>query len=375
MNTTNTSELDKAFNTIVLDEIKQNIPKKNNYRTFAEIQSTDTKWLWYPYIPQGKIVLLTAPPSSGKTFFSLYLCAALSDGRAFMGEDDTKRRKPETVIYQSAEDGIADTLKRRLEYIKPAPKYENIINIDESETSITLSDIDRIEEVLQDKKPVLIIFDPIQAYLGEKVDMHRANEVRPIMARIGALAERYQCTFLFIMHNSKMQQGNAMYAALGSVDIPAVSRSMLMLGKNPENSDQLILCHTKSSLAIKGNSILYHNDNGNLVFDDYSSLSADDVYNSKSSSQNDKKLDIFTEILNDELESRNGAIPLKAIQGLQKQYDISKTMLYRVKKVLHLKTVQCGFNDKSTYWLFPEIDETAFKASLSKSKENLNPYT
>lgn len=69
------------------------------------------------------------------------------------------------------------------------------------------------------------------------------------------------------MHNSKMQQGNAMYAALGSVDIPAVSRSMLMLGKNPENSDQLILCHTKSSLAIKGNSILYHNDNGNLVFD------------------------------------------------------------------------------------------------------------
>lgn len=108
---------------------------------------------------------------------------------------------------------------------------------------------------------------------------------------------------------------------------------------------------------------------------DYSSLSADDVYNSKSSSQNDKKLDSFTEILNDELVSRNGAIPLKAIQGLQNQYGISKTTLYRAKEVLQLKNVQCGFNNKSTYWLLPDIDETAFKANLSKSKENLNPYT
>lgn len=372
MNTENT--LDSDFYDAVANVLKENAPKKNNYRTFADIQSTDTQWLWYPYIPRGKIVLLTAPPSSGKTFFSLYLCAALSDGRPFMGEDETKRRKPETAIYQTGEDGIADTLKRRLEYIRPAPRYENIINIDESEKSISLSDVDRIEEMLQDLRPALIIFDPIQAYLGEKVDMHRANEVRPIMARIGALAERYQCTFLFIMHNSKMQQGSAMYAALGSVDIPAVSRSMLMLGKNPQNSDQLILCHTKSSLAIKGDSVLYHNDKGNLVFDDYSSLSADDVYNAKSERQNDTKLESFTAMLNDELESRDGAISLKLIQSMQKRYGISNATLYRARDKLCLKTVQCGFNNKSTYWLFPDIDETAFKASLSKPKENLNPY-
>ena len=118
-----------------------------------------------------------------------------------------------------------------------------------------------------------MIFDPLQAYLGADVDMHRANEVRPVLARIGQLAEKYKCAVIFIMHNSKMGQNQALYRALGSIDILAIARSMLIIGKNPDNQKQKVLCHEKSSLASHGRSILFQisPEYGGLVFDGFKS--------------------------------------------------------------------------------------------------------
>lgn len=347
------------------------------YRSFSDIQSTETEWLWYPYIPRGKIVLMTAPPGTGKTFLSLYLCAALSDGRSFMGEDESKVRSPEKSVYQTAEDGIADTLKRRLEMISPQPDYSQIFNINESEKGIVLSDVERIEEALRSIRPALVIFDPLQAYLGSDVDMHRANEVRPVMSRLGTLAEKYNCTFLFIMHNSKMQQGNALYASLGSVDIPAVSRSMLMLDKHPEEEGKLILCHVKSSLASHGKSVVFHIEQGDVVFDGFSHLGAEDVYfaKKKSSGRNSEELERVVEVLNDALDRHRGFIPLAEVKALQEEYHISRPTMYRAKQELELKDITIGYSGKRvSYWIVKEMDKEAFKADRIKRKSHDNPY-
>ncbi|MBR1724157.1 MAG: AAA family ATPase [Ruminococcus sp.] len=193
----------------------------------SEVQATDTQWLWKPYIPRGKITLITADPGVGKTFLALYLTAQVSSGDPFYGEPEDAFRQPDFAVFQSAEDGFADTIKPRLTPM--LPDFSHILNIDETINPLTLLD-ERIGKIMYECQPALMVFDPLQAYLGAEVDMHRANAVRPILAHVSRLAEMYNTAVVFIMHNSKMQGNKALYRALGSIDIAAVARSTSCFG-------------------------------------------------------------------------------------------------------------------------------------------------
>ena len=57
---------------------------------------------------------------------------------------------------------------------------QKIYTIDETDFPLSMLD-HRIGEAIQDTHAQLMILDPMQAYLGEKVDMNRANEVRTVM--------------------------------------------------------------------------------------------------------------------------------------------------------------------------------------------------
>lgn len=323
----------------------------------VEVQKSD--WLWYPYIPLGKITLLSADPGTGKTFLCLYLAAKTSTGGMFFG--DTTERAPANVLYQTAEDGIADTIKPRL--VPMNPDFSRIGLIDEREQGLCLSD-KRIEDTMRDFKPKLMIFDPLQAYLGADVDMHRANEVRPILAQISRLAEEYKCAVILVMHMSKMSQSKALYRGLGSIDIPAVARSMLIIGKNPENHERRILCHEKSSLAMHGESIEFsiNPEHGGVVFHGFSPFSADDILNVKKGERDKPSVTLDEAVLAlGELMGDDQAAKLDDIKELQKKYGFSKGTLYNAKDELGLKSVQMGFCPKTTWWLGPDVDVEQFR--------------
>lgn len=97
-----------------------------------------------------------------------------------MPEEETGAA-PINVIYQTAEDGLADTIKPRL--LSVGADCERVLVIDENEVELTLSD-ERLEQAIKKTDAKVIVLDPIQAYLGGDVDMHRANEIRPIMKRL-----------------------------------------------------------------------------------------------------------------------------------------------------------------------------------------------
>ena len=337
---------------------------KGKYICLSEVTSEKTEWLWYPYIPSGKITLLTADPGTGKTFFSLYLAAQVSTGRAFFGEQ--LYRTPGTVVYQTAEDGISDTIKPRLTPMQP--DFDNIYVFDESKESLTLSD-EKIEKIMQDLHPKLMIFDPLQAYLGAEVDMHRANEVRPVLSRIAQLAEKHKCAVVFIMHNNKGMQNTALYRALGSIDIPAVARSMLMLGKDPDIENGIILCHEKSSLARNGRSIMFEIDpeRHGIVWNGFSELTADDILTvrRRPHTRQSEKKDCVTEHLL-ELFGNDDYIAISKIDELCEYCECSKPTLYKARDELKLKFFSAGYGkDKVTYWLLPETDIQEFKRRLN----------
>ena len=158
------------------------------------------------------------------------------------------------MIYQTAEDGLGDTVKPRL--IEAGADLDRVLVIDDSEVQLTLSD-ERIEKAIVENNARLVIIDPIQAYLGADVDMNRANEVRPIFMRLGQVAQRTGCAILLIGHLNKAAGMQSLQRGLGSIDIAAAVRSVMFIGKLKHDPTMRILTHEKSSLAPPGASLAF----------------------------------------------------------------------------------------------------------------------
>ena len=237
------------FKSIVLKEPSK--PETVKIIRMSDVELTPVEWLWKPYLPFGKLSVLQGNPGEGKTYFAMHLAAACTNGKLL---PNMERMEPFNVIYQTAEDGLGDTVKPRL--IEAGADLDRVLVIDDSEVQLTLSD-ERIEKAIVENNARLVIIDPIQAYLGADVDMNRANEVRPIFMRLGQVAQRTGCAILLIGHLNKAAGMQSLQRGLGSIDIAAAVRSVLFIGKLKHDPTMRILTHEKSSLAPPGVSLAF----------------------------------------------------------------------------------------------------------------------
>ena len=217
----------------------------------SEVDTQTVEWLWEPYIPFGKVTIVQGNPGEGKTTFALRLAAACTTGGTLPG---MKPLPPFQVIYQTAEDGLGDTVKPRL--MEAEADLDRVLVIDEAKRELTLSD-ERIEKAITQNGARLIILDPIQAYMGEKTDMNRANEVRPMFRRLADVAERTGCAVILIGHLNKAAGGQSAYRGLGSIDFRAAARSVLLIGRVKREPNVRVIVHDKSSLAPEGKPIAF----------------------------------------------------------------------------------------------------------------------
>ena len=181
----------------------------------------------------------------------LAMIAALTKGEALPAREPLD---PVNILYQTAEDGLADTIRPRLDDL--GADCSRVLVIDESERELSLSD-ERIRQAMEETGAKLLVLDPLQAYLGAEVDMHRANEVRPILKRLGAVAEQMGCAVVLIRHLNKMQGQKSGHRGMGSVDFQAAARSVLLVGRTKEDPQLRIVVPDKSSLAPEGESIAF----------------------------------------------------------------------------------------------------------------------
>ena len=194
-----------------------------NLTYFDEIDSKSVEWLWYPYIPYGKITIIQGDPGEGKTSLILSIIAAMSKGGKLPCSD---KKVCGITIYQNAEDDMADTIKPRLE------RYEancnNVCFVDSYDYSNSFSE-NGIEKAILETKAKLLVLDPIQSFLGEGVDINRANSIRPFMTNLSETARKTGCAIVLIGHLNKNTSGKANYRGLGSIDILAAARSVLLV--------------------------------------------------------------------------------------------------------------------------------------------------
>lgn len=301
-----------------------------------EVQAEKVDWLWYPYIPYGKVTLVQGDPGDGKTTFILAVAALLTRGKQ-MPETDVICA-PATVIYQTAEDGLSDTVKPRLEEM--GADCSRVIVIDESEQALTLSD-ERLEQAIISIQAKLLILDPLQAYLGGGVDMHRANEIRPLFKALAGAAERTGCAVVIIGHMNKMNGTKGLYRGLGSIDIAAAVRSILLVGRDRENENTRIMAHLKSSLAPEGCPIAFELDreNGFRWVGAYD-ISVDDILNgTRPEREPTKKLQAISLIME---MLRDGDMPCEDIYKRLGEHDISRRTAETAKREAGVRSYKNG---------------------------------
>jgi archaellum biogenesis ATPase FlaH len=258
--------------------------------SFADVEVKEVAWLIPPYIPLGKITILEGDPESGKTFLAIAMAAAVTSGTVMdltgipVEGRVPARTTPSNVLYFTGEDDLADTLKPR--FLKQQGDQTRFFAVQgmvserdgkKVEENFTLGCIAELEKSLQELRPALVVIDPLQAFLGSKVDMHRANEVRPVMSGLGKLADENRCAILIIRHLNKSVNQRSGYRGMGSIDFTAAARSVLLAGKNPRNPKQFALVHTKCANGPKGSSLTYSIGGDGLNWLGSADISADDL--------------------------------------------------------------------------------------------------
>ena len=309
----------------------------------SEVQSQEIEWLWYPFIPYGKLTIIQGDPGDGKTTMVFNLAEKLSQGEAL--DENMKVTEPVNVIYQTAEDGLADTVKPRLELA--GADCERIIVIDESDKSLSMVD-ERLEEAIVRTGARLLILDPIQAYLGGGMDMNRANEARDMTKKLGALAEKTKCAIILIGHMNKASGNKAAYRGMGSIDFFAVARSVLLVGRVEGESNTRAVVQIKNNLAAFGHPKAFAlSEDGFKWLGDYE-ITVDEVLGGITPKAN--KMEQAKQMLR-ELAETQSAVLSNEIFDRANELGISKRTLENAKKELGVQTRKIN---NAWYW---ELDK------------------
>ena len=288
----------------------------------SEVETQEVHWLWYPYIPQGKLTIIQGNPGEGKTTLALWIAALCSQGQALPGMESCA---PINILYQTAEDGLGDTIKPRL--ISAGADLTRIMCIDETERSLSLLD-ERIEKAVRATSAKLLILDPLQGYLGRDVDMNRANEIRDVLKRLTTVAGQTGCAIVLIGHLNKAVGANSAYRGLGSMDFRAAARSVLLVGRMKKEPSVRVIVHDKSSLAPEGKSVAFSiKDGAPHWVDGYDKITAEDLLNGGPANT---KVEQTERLVRERLSE--GPAPVKEIQNLVRQAEISSRTLDIAKK-------------------------------------------
>lgn len=320
--------------------MKTDLSYGSQLRYYSAVTAKEVNWLWYPYIPFGKITLIQGDPGDGKTTLVLNIASILSNGQSMPGSEN--KTNSSSIIYQNSEDGAEDTIKPRL--VSAGADCSRVAFIDDSELRLVLND-NRIENAILESKARMLILDPIQAYLGDNNDMNRAEGIRPLMRHLTSVAERTGCAIIIIGHMNKSNNSKGIYRGLGSIDITAVARSVLLVGRIKSNPTIRVMAQLKNSLAPEGIPIAFEiNDDSSVRWIGEYDITVDDLLNETPIDEGGKLADaaeMLRTILSD------GEVACSEVYQRFAGNGISKRTIDSAKKKLEVKSIK---KSDGWYW-------------------------
>jgi hypothetical protein len=221
----------------------------------SDVQPEPIEWLWRGRFARGKPTLLMGDPGLGKSLITHWLAAHCSIGGEW---PDGGTCEAGTTILFTIEDGLSDTVSPRLHAANA--RMERVIAVrgvvDERDTT---TQIDRmfaltqhlalLEALILETHALVVVMDPITAYLGPDINSHKEADVRAVLGPLQMLAERTGVVLIMLMHLNKGTGVSALYRATGSIAFPAVAR--VVLGVAPDPNDET--GHRRLLLPVKMN--------------------------------------------------------------------------------------------------------------------------
>lgn len=314
----------------------------------SDVEIKEVEWLWYPYIPYGKVTVLQGDSGDGKSTFVLNLSAMLSRGEP-MPFTDGSGQEPVNIIYQSSEDDADDTIVPR--FVKAGGDPEQT-DLHQREGKIPeLFRRARLLEAVRKTNAKLIVLDPLSAYIGEETRINTANEIRRQFRPLIELAKEQRCAILIVHHMNKAIGQKAINRSVGSVDIIAAARSALLIGRtDKDRPDERILAQVKSNLAPTGNAIVFSVSDGKVEWLEETAKTADEVLGNvfaavgRPDTQMQQAKDILSQLLADGPKAQREIIDRMLLAG------VSESTAKKAKALLAIQSVKQG---AQWFWSLP----------------------
>jgi AAA domain-containing protein/DNA primase RepB-like protein len=260
------------------------------------VEPEDVSYVWYPYFPKGKLIIVEGDPGTRKTFILLKVIALLSRGLPLPGSKNKLRRKS---LFISYEDGVADTLVKRL------------INMDADLTQIAApnenyylgfgDDDERLafEEHIKTGKFGVVVIDPLNAALSSS-NLKNNSAIREVLTWLKELGAKYGCTFIIVRHLAKQKGNSAIGAGSGFMDISAAARSVIRIERIEKDGEEMsTMIHVKSNLAPEGDSWAFDiGSDGDITFEPAPNVSRNTLEDKTPSKRETCKSEILSELRN-----------------------------------------------------------------------------
>lgn len=257
----------------------------------SEIQEEDIDWIWYPYLAKKTLSILEGDPGLGKSYMAMMVAGAIAMGKKLPCVKKGKGRAHGPVVYFDIENNAASVTKVRLKY----NGYDDLGNYYAVEQAFSIEDEDAIEEIyeyLEQIKPILVVFDTLNTYIG-KADTHKASEATQAMNMFKNIANDFDCAVLLLRHLTK-GTGSAMYRGQGSVAFAGSARVTMCVGVDPDDSDTRVMCVVKGNLAPLPGGLAFRiegreKDRSEFIWDDFNGLTAQQVLDASTTARADGK--------------------------------------------------------------------------------------
>lgn len=324
------------------NEVKEEI-KEKIYKSYADYDVKGVEWLWYPYIPKNMVTIIQGDPKCGKTYMLLDIISRITKGdkKPFSEE----RFEIGNVILQNDDDPIDYTLVKRLE--QQGADRSKVFIVDESNEQLYFNDLSRLEKTIEKVKPSLIVFDPIQSFLGD-VNINSIVDVRNALAPLKDIAEKYNCAIVLVQHLKKGFESKAIYKGVGSIDIIGFARSTIMIMKDPSNKEVRLFVPTSSNVVKEGHCLTYRiTDNGLEWLEDLGDKDADELIKEESDTKIEYAKNFILGCLsNNELTIGNDLID----KGLKVGHFAERTFNEARSRLAKSDYIELVKKDKINYW-------------------------
>lgn len=347
--------------------------KRPRIRPASSFAPEKAAYLIEPYLPRGMLSILGGVSAAGKTSLALDIAAAVSSGRKLPFDfSDSGERAPQNVFYLTAENDPNKVLRPRSEAM--GADLEHLYF--QEGANLSMNDPE-LFKLCREYRPALLVFDPIQSFLGPGVQMNRAEQVRPLMDKLIAEAKELDMAVLLISHMSKPGPGvcSALDRLLGSSDFRNSARSILIAGAAPDTNGLRVFAHGKNSLGEPGESQLYHIEpSGIVAYDGPSDLSADRIINAAPEARRTRPAATLNDAVQalDKLVGFVGWVERSSVWKLSAERGFSDATLRRAKAVLGLKVLRLGMQpNQKIFWYRGDMSEDAVRADILGQHEQL----